>query len=1045
MIRRSSLNASSWVGGLLLALILGSPDRVWAQIRPDNTLGGDRSRLDTIRINGSRAIAIDGGLTRGVNLFHSFEQFNVAENQQVYFTNPGGIENIIGRVTGTDVSNIFGTLGVTGGNANLFLLNPNGIVFGENAQLDVNGSFVATSADALEFGDRGSFSALDPEPPSRMLTIDPSALLWNQLNPGDIVVRSTAANLDVPDLTGLTVDTGQSLILAGGDVIVDGGILRAPEGRIEMGGLNGTGRVEFQTDRGSNLREPLRTVELPDENRANVVLTNGALLDVTGRSRGNILIAAQDVDLSESGLCAGIGPAIACGREPVEGIGSERSRSGNIFIDANGTLTIQNRSFIGNNVSAGATGTDENVFTDFLDTLSQFIEDPNLAETDATDLLFGSIILGADVIELSGRSTVTASTLGDGSGGAVALFAREVRLIGSGDPVDVDTPETGLFSSVLPGGQGLAGGIFVVAQDFSMSDRAQMISGSFSRGDAGSVLLFANNASVTSNARISSSLLTDDARGNAGGIFIQITPLAEPESETPLIANSPSSPTPEEPVVTVPTGVLLLDGATIDSVSFGDGNAGQVSISAASMLIRQSRISSTVFDSASRGASAGGIILAANGVIRLDGSTVDSAVGSRQGGSGTAQENLEDSQLGAIVVVGSHVFLDNASQLAVNAEGLGSQGGVIFVVASDTLGLSNGSIINSSALAPASRAGLILIQAGTVSLFNQSGIGSIASETAASAGGIAIAAGSIVSLESGSVISTSAFGADNSAGAIAIQAANLVGLLGDSDIQSENGSGEEGNISIGANFLYLGELSNITTNVGCFVDGGECVDSANAPGGDGGNITFAIAGQIAFADPSTDSNIVAEAYNGGGGSIQFVGNVQLRNLTLSPSDVPIRNDISVDSRFGIDGSVTANVLDIDPIRETTELPDNLVDPADLVAATCPTPGSPQAAPLSEFYVTGRGGVPSQPSEVGSTEAVITPWVDEPPAANSGDQARDFEEASSPMSSRSDPPMVEAQSWRRDSQGQIVLTVHADRADVPSPSVTTPTCAAVLQE
>ena len=108
---------------------------------------------------------IRGGERRGNNLFHSFSQFNVDSGATVLFVDPG-VTNILSRVTGTDSSNILGTLGVSGGNANLFLMNPNGIIFGPNARLDLRGSFVATTANAIQFGDQGFFSASTSEIPS---------------------------------------------------------------------------------------------------------------------------------------------------------------------------------------------------------------------------------------------------------------------------------------------------------------------------------------------------------------------------------------------------------------------------------------------------------------------------------------------------------------------------------------------------------------------------------------------------------------------------------------------------------------------------------------------------------------------------------------------------------------------------------------------------------------------------------------------------------------------------------------------------------------
>ncbi|MEQ8468018.1 two-partner secretion domain-containing protein [Coleofasciculus sp. E1-EBD-02] len=155
------------VSGLVIKLGVGiffNP--VSAQIIPDATLGSEGSRF----IEGVDIDRIEGGAARGVNLFHSFTEFNVLDGQQVYFANPGGIENILSRVTGGNGSTIFGTLGVLG-NANLFLVNPNGIVFGPNARLDVAGSFVASTGNGFNFSDGSSFSATNPEAPP-LLTIN---------------------------------------------------------------------------------------------------------------------------------------------------------------------------------------------------------------------------------------------------------------------------------------------------------------------------------------------------------------------------------------------------------------------------------------------------------------------------------------------------------------------------------------------------------------------------------------------------------------------------------------------------------------------------------------------------------------------------------------------------------------------------------------------------------------------------------------------------------------------------------------------------------
>ena len=119
---RSFLLKSLVVGGILLFQCA----RAFSQVTPDNTLRNESSVVNT---RDETSDSIDGGAVRGQNLFHSFQEFNVDAGRGVYFANPEAVNNIFSRVTGNNVSNILGTLGVDGA-ANLFLINPNGIVFG---------------------------------------------------------------------------------------------------------------------------------------------------------------------------------------------------------------------------------------------------------------------------------------------------------------------------------------------------------------------------------------------------------------------------------------------------------------------------------------------------------------------------------------------------------------------------------------------------------------------------------------------------------------------------------------------------------------------------------------------------------------------------------------------------------------------------------------------------------------------------------------------------------------------------------------------------
>ena len=119
--------AFPWLGSLTIGgILIFNVNQVLAQVTPDNTLWNESSVVNT---RDETSDSIDGGAVRGQNLFHSFQEFNVDAGRGVYFANPEAVNNIFSRVTGNNVSNILGTLGVDGA-ANLFLINPNGIVFG---------------------------------------------------------------------------------------------------------------------------------------------------------------------------------------------------------------------------------------------------------------------------------------------------------------------------------------------------------------------------------------------------------------------------------------------------------------------------------------------------------------------------------------------------------------------------------------------------------------------------------------------------------------------------------------------------------------------------------------------------------------------------------------------------------------------------------------------------------------------------------------------------------------------------------------------------
>ncbi len=208
---------SSQICTILLVPIGLLPLSAQAQIIPDQTLGSETSNIVNDQlIRGDRADLIEDGATRGDNLFHSFSEFNVNSGQRVYFFNPVGIESILSRVTGENPSAINGTLGVDGP-ASLFLINPNGLVFGEAAVLDVTGSFYGTTAEAVTIGN-GVFSAVDPGQ-SQLLAVSPSISFWNYLTDtsGEVVNRGALAIGGDLILAGNRLDL-QGQVAAAGDV-----------------------------------------------------------------------------------------------------------------------------------------------------------------------------------------------------------------------------------------------------------------------------------------------------------------------------------------------------------------------------------------------------------------------------------------------------------------------------------------------------------------------------------------------------------------------------------------------------------------------------------------------------------------------------------------------------------------------------------------------------------------------------------------------------------------------------------------------------------
>ena len=548
------------VGCLVVGSVIASSTRsALAQITPDNTLGAENSTVTSTE----EVDSINGGAIRGANLFHSFGEFNINAGRTAVFTNPLGVENILTRVTGANPSNILGTLGVAG-NANLFLMNPNGIIFGQNARLDINGSFVGTTANTIEFGERGFFSATNPETSSPLLTVNPSALIFNQIRTASIQNNSVApSGLDPSSESiakGLRVTDGKSLLLVGGDINMDGGGLYAFGGRVELGGLTGAGTVGLNGNDNNLSLNFSNNVE-----KSNVSLSDSAVVDVGAGDGGSIAVNAVNFKMTgRSILATGIR----------SGLGFNNSEAGDIDINTTGTINL-NESSIFNQVQPEASGQggNVNVSANTLKleggaqinvntyssgrggTLSVDAFDVQLVGTRANGQPSGffvstsgstgdagDVLIKTNNLLVKDGAVVDTTTTGSGKGGNLSVDASDVQLVGessNGQP-------SGFFVSTLDS-TGDAGDVSIKTNNLLIKDEAALISASFGAGKAGNLKVDAQDVQLI-GGDISASSFQENSTGDAGDLTIKTNTL------------------------------LVKDRAEVSTVTFGAGKAGNLKV-----------------------------------------------------------------------------------------------------------------------------------------------------------------------------------------------------------------------------------------------------------------------------------------------------------------------------------------------------------------------------------------------------------------------------------------------------------------------------------
>ncbi|WP_073635297.1 two-partner secretion domain-containing protein [Scytonema sp. HK-05] len=1076
-----------------------------AQITPDSTLPNNSSvrTQDNIRI-------ISGGTKAGSNLFHSFSEFSVPNGGTAFFNNALDIENIISRVTGKSISNIDGLIRANG-TANLFLINPNGIVFGQNARLNIGGSFVATTASAIQFGNQGFFSADNPNTPP-LLTVNPSALLFNQIRAASIQNNSIADSGLNPSseftATGLRVPDGKSLLLVGGDINIDGGGLYAFGGRVELGGLAGAGRVGLNGD-GNNL-----SLSFPDNvERSDVFLSNSAVVNVRAGNGGSIAVNARNLEMTaESSLSAGIESRL----------GSSNTKAGNIEVNATGVINLNNGSRIANDVRPEGNGQG------------------------------GDVNISASTLQVSGGAQVGAVTFGEGKGGNLTVNAQDVQTISRS--VD-NRVASGLFTSAERNSTGDAGDLTIKTNTLLVRDGAQVAASTFGAGKGGSlrvdaqdVQLIGTNADSQFPSRLgadaqpnstgdgrsltikTNTLLVRDGaqvgtgtfgKGNGGNLSVDaqdvqvIGTSADNRVASTLSASANRNSTGDAGNLTVKTNTLLVrDGAQVGTGTFGKGKGGNLSVDAQDVQVigesADNRLGSGLFVSAAQNSTgnAGDLTVKTNTLLVQNGAQVNaSTLGAGKGGNLTIKTNTLLVQNGAQVSAGTfgkgkggNLTVDAqdvqligrsaddqfASDLSTSAQrnSTGSAGDL--TVRTNTLLVRDGAQIVTGTFG-AGKGGNLSVDAQDVQVIGTSADNRVASglftsanrNSTGDAGNLTIKTNTLLARD-GAQVGTGTFGSGKG-GSLSVDAKDvqLIGRSADNQrvtglfaSAQPNSTGDAGNLTIKTNTLLVqdgarvavqssgtGTAGNMTVNARSIRLDNDVLLTANTqsakvdPNTEQATININSQDLIMRRNSNIRTNATGENVIGGNINIDTDVLAAFENSDISANSANFRGGqvrIKTQGIFGIQsrkepssqtsditatgaspelsGTVEINTPDIDPNTGLVNLPAVPVDTR--VAQGC-TAGGNEAK--SSFIITGRGGLPPNPGEALSTDAVQVDLI----TLNSEVAQPSTTAVSTTPTSPTPPPIVEATGWVVDANGDIILTANAPTV-TPHNSWQTPT-------
>ncbi len=926
------------LGWAMMGVMVLAAGPVGAQsvIVPDETLGGERSVVIPLDAAGLSIDAITGGAQRGQNLFHSFREFNVSTDRGAYFFPDAAIKNILTRVTGGNISTILGTLGAVGdGRPNLFLINPHGIVFGPKASLDVQGSFAATTAGGMGFGTAGEFSATNPQLPGELLTINPLVFIFTALQPqGAIVNQSRASQTVLGNSTlGLRVPNGQTLLLVGGDIVIDGGQLITVDGRIEIGAVAGNATVGLTAE--GHLGFPA------DAQRTDVLMSHGQISGLSFMGSGDISITARNINILRDSLIGASTPSIP---------GLPPSQVGSVKLNATGVTQIQSSQILsavlkGDSGNAGdleivagslelkdgsglstsnlGTGGTGNISINARDGVVFDQSQASAIKGGSTDLptsRVGSINLTARSLSLAHGSELATFLLGQGKAGDINVNVQEDVDIFGTNLVDGVRTGSGIVSAVFSEAIGTGGNINLHAKSLAIQEGGGLFSSTLGQGNSGNIFLQVQGAVSLDQSVIGSSVLPGGI-GKAGDIDIQAQSLT-------LVHGGQLS-------------AGLFNGDS--QVAGGRGSGGNIRIKATdfvnlfgfnpTLTFGENLTTGTAITQA-QGASSGFVVAAEPGTVGAAGSiTVE-----------TGTLRIAD---GAIITA-STANASNAGDITINAANLEVTGGGQLLTTTFSGGQAGNIKLNI-----ADQIVLSGSDAKFADRLNQFGTGVVANQGAASG-----------------ILANTALGSTGNGGSILIDPKLIIIKDGARVAVESRGSGAGGNIQIQTNdlkldnrgFISAGTASGQGGDIGLQVKDflllrqGSQITATAGTSGNGGNIN--INSRFIIAIPKENSDITANAFTGSGGRVSITSQ-GIFGLQFRPQLTPF-SDITASSDFGFSGTVILNTPDNSGLQNgLNQLPTTVIDTNALLASSCIVRSHKRN---DSFYVTGSSGLPLRPGD-----------------------------------------------------------------------------------